>query len=272
MIDKRSSSILLCAAIALSASSASVLAGQVPPGRAEFTVNMTVVYTSVKTGKSTTTNRSYAQRSDGSSREDVADYQTTRGQGVLRSVYLALPSEKIFQHGHPYVQSVSTISMTDAEAQQYGILPRFDEKCSTKKGLEGAAFAGFSNVAGQRVAVYTLSQWRRNTEFSFAPDLECYPLRMTVDAMDEKGAVVHRYKSEAYGVDLGAPDSGLFADPFAGFVERPPSEIIRLMSLKIFHRSTSSDDTLESRRRLDDFYYRRMPRGGITKDPPGSEK
>lgn len=272
MIDKRSSSILLCAAIALSGSSASVLTGQVPQGRAEFTVNKTVVSTIVKTGKSTTTNRTYAQRSDGSSREDVADYHTTGGRGVLRSVYLALPAEKIFQHGQPDVQSVSTFSMTDEEVKQYGLLPRFDEKCSTKKGLEGAKFTGFSSVAGQKVAVYTISQWRRNIEFSFAPELECYPLRMTVDAMDEKGAVVHRYRSEAYGVDLGAPDSGLFADPFAGFVERRPSEIMRLMVLKMYHHSADSEESLEARRRLDDYYYGRRPRGGSLNGPPASDK
>ncbi|MGC4049496.1 MAG: hypothetical protein QM757_08300 [Paludibaculum sp.] len=168
MIDTRSSSILLCAAFALSGSSASILNGQVSQGRAEFTVNMTVVYTNVKSGKSTTTNRTYAQRSDGSSREDTADYHTTRGRGVLRSVYLALPAEKIFQHGNPSVQSVSTFAMTDEEVKQYGILPRFDEKCSTKKGLEGATFTGFSSVAGQKVAMYKFSQWRRNIESSFS--------------------------------------------------------------------------------------------------------
>ncbi|MGC4049497.1 MAG: hypothetical protein QM757_08305 [Paludibaculum sp.] len=95
---------------------------------------------------------------------------------------------------------------------------------------------------------------------------------MTVNAMDEKGAIVHGYKSEAYGVDPGAPDSVLFADPFAGFVERRPSEIMRLMVLKIYHSSASSEETLEARRRLDDYYYGRRPRGGVRKDPNVSEK
>ncbi|MGJ5818304.1 hypothetical protein [Paludibaculum fermentans] len=272
MIDKLSSSILFCAAIALSGSSASVLMGQVPQGRAEFTVNVTVVSTGAKTGKSIKQNRTFAQRSDGSTREDVTDHLSTRGRGMIRNIKLVLPAERKMVHGHPEVLSVSTFVMSDEEVQQSSILPRFDEKCSTNKGVERAAFAGFSSVAGQRVAIYEFADARRSTELSLAPELGCYPLRMVVNTFDDKGKIARTYKSEAYSVDLGAPDPRLFDDPFAGYVERKPSEISSLIQQRVFHSSASSEEVAESRQRLDDYYDQRMPRGGTTKDPAGRDK
>lgn len=165
-------------------------------------------------------------RQDGSFRDYVRKWwKAARDSNPLRMEYVERVhmydlSTRRAVHMYPALGFKSTLVLQDQEATR--LLTRGSAPC------EGVADG---TVAGEPVVRRTWNQEQSPgggrisiTERS-APALGCFPLVRWTEDTDASGKLLARQVREAISVRRGPPAAGDFAVP-AGFVEKPPSEIM----------------------------------------------
>lgn len=179
-----------------------------------------------------------AVRSDGS----VAEHETRIGHrksGLLkigsRSIRDTAGRRNVFLR--EISRSISTVPMDDAQYERL-TTPR-DFPCAAanattvvEENPEPARILGFKVVkvtTEYTVGSHPSAQAQLRVIRYLAPELNCKALRETQFYLDDNGDVTWSPMSrEAVSAAVGEPPAELFAVPEAGYVERAPSEALRL--------------------------------------------
>lgn len=195
-----------------------------PESRTAYTVTYTET-SQMGTRRSIGKSMYLAQRQDGS----TATGSTEPLSSQIRSILLA-PQKLVV-----LVSDQTAHKSTQLAVREGAVIPPRNPspRCAPQNLAASmrAEYLGEDVVAGFRTFRYRLSSSQPNQNgdeqtFWFAPDVECYSLRVVSERKAEAARTGSRFVKEATSVQLGDPDPTLFAVP-GNYAEVPPSELMR---------------------------------------------
>jgi hypothetical protein len=170
----------------------------------------------------------HAVRQDGSQLHANLKNYPTLSDAVL-SLTLATEHKQVVV-AYP-ILSISTMFLSDQQITRLKAA-NATSTCAPPSGrISRYRSQGLGTFLGYRVVKIEQQAHDRRVELWEALDLDCYPIRQTTEWWDPNGTITDRTEVTALSVTVGDPARDLFTIP-QSFVERPPSEMNRLLTEK----------------------------------------